>query len=220
MANIVSKPSQEFVDVKEVRDGVVILKNGELRMVLMTSSLNFALKSQDEQAAIINQYQNFLNSLDFSVQIFIESRPININPYLELLKEAGKMQTNELVQIQTREYTEFIKTLVETTNIVSKNFYVVVPYNPPALEVTGKSGIFAKLSGILKNKEAGDEKKNKETQFEEYKEQLIQRAEVVMQELIRMGVRAAPLGTEEVIELFYYLYNPGEKEKGKMPTQT
>lgn len=219
MANIVSKPSQEFVNVKEVRDGVVILKNGELRMVLMTSSLNFALKSQDEQTAIINQYQNFLNSLDFSVQIFIESRPININPYLELLKEAGKMQTNELIQIQTREYTEFIKTLVETTNIVSKNFYVVVPYNPPALEVTGKSGIFAKLSGILKNKEVVDEKKNKETQFEEYKEQLIQRTEVVMQELIRMGVRAAPLGTEEVIELFYYLYNPGEKEKGKMPTQ-
>jgi len=219
MPNIVSKPSQEFVNIKEVRDGVVILKNGELKMILMTSSLNFALKSQDEQTAITNQYQNFLNSLDFSVQIFIESRPININPYLELLKDAGKMQINELIQIQTREYTEFIKILVETTNIVSKNFYVVIPFNPPALEVTGKSGILAKLSGIFGNKETGDEKKNKETQFEEYKEQLIQRTEVVMQELIRMGVRAVPLGTEEVIELFYYLYNPGEKEKGKMPTQ-
>lgn len=220
MPNIVSKPSQEFVDVKEVRDGVVILKDGEFRMVLMTSSLNFALKSQDEQEAIINQYQNFLNSLDFSVQMFIESRPININPYLELLKEAGKMQTNELIQIQTREYTEFIKTLVETTNIVSKNFYVVVPFNPPSVEMTGKSGIFAKLSGFFGSKgTVAEEKKNKEAQFEEYKEQLIQRAEVVMQELIRMGVRAVPLGTEEVIELFYYLYNPGEQEKGKIPTQ-
>ena len=128
---MVSKASQDFVQIKEIRDGVVVLKDGSLRMVLMASSLNFALKSNDEQAAIISQYQNFLNSLDFSIQIFIQSRPININPYIDFLKETEKNQSNELIQIQTREYTEFIKTLVETANIVTKNFYIVVPFNPP-----------------------------------------------------------------------------------------
>lgn len=219
MVAINSKPSQEFVDIKEVREGIVILKTGELKMILMTSSLNFALKSQEEQEAIISQYQNFLNSLDFSIQIFIESRPININPYLDILKEALKHQSNELIQIQTREYTEFIKTLVETTNIVTKNFYVVISYSPSVIELTGKSGIFSKITGIFKKKEETEEKKDKEDQFVKYKEQLAQRADVVMQELIRLGVRAIPLGTEEIIELFYYLYNPGEKEKGKIPTQ-
>lgn len=219
MANTVTKPSQEFIQIKEIRDGVLILKNGGLRMILMTSSLNFALKSQDEQTAIINEYQNFLNSLDFSVQIFIQSRPININPYLELLKEAEKIQTSELVKIQTREYIEFIKTLVETANIVTKNFYVVVPYNPPVIEMGGKAGVLANITNIFSKKSAAETQENKEMQFEEYKEQLVQRSEVALNELARLGVRATPLGTEEIIELFYYLYNPGESEKGKAPVQ-
>lgn len=218
---MISKASQDFVQIKEIKDGVVILKDGGMRMILMTSSLNFALKSEEEQTAIISQYQNFLNSLDFSIQIFIQSRPININPYLELLREAEKTQNNELIQIQNREYIEFIKTLVETANIVTKNFYVVVPFNPPVIELRGKGGIFNKIGRILSGKtiNAGDEEKNEETKFTEYKEQIIQRIDVVIQELLRLGVRAVPLGTEEIIELFYYLYNPGESEKGKIPIQ-
>lgn len=211
-----SKPSQEFVPIKEIRDGVVILNNGSMRLILMASSLNFALKSQEEQAAIISQYQNFLNALDFSVQIFVQSRGININPYINTLKEAEKEQTNELLQIQTREYIEFIKTLVKTANIVSKNFYVVVPFNPPFLEISGEKGIFAKVSGIFgKRKEQTYEEG--EEQFGEYKEQLFQRAGVVIQELTRLGVRAVPLDSEEAIELFYQLYNPGEQEKKGAP---
>lgn len=219
--NTQSKASQEFVQIKEIKDGVIILKDSSMRMVLMTSSLNFALKSQEEQTAIIMQYQNFLNSLDFTTQIFVESRPININPYMELLKEAEKTQDNELIQIQTREYIEFIKTLVETANIVTKNFYVVVPFNPPVIELGGKSGIFTKFSNIFNRggNESAAEEKSEEVKFEEHKEQLIQRAGVVIEELARLGVRAVPLDTEEIIELFYYLYNPGEQEKGKIPMQ-
>lgn len=214
-----SKPSQDFVQIKEIRDGVVVLKNNSMRMVLMTSSLNFALKSQEEQTAIITGYQDFLNSLDFSLQMITHSRPININPYLELLKEAGKTQNNELIRLQIREYTEFIKTLVETANIITKNFYVVVPYNPPFIELGGKNNIFEKIKNIFSKKNGSTEEESEEMKFEEYKEQLLQRVEVVMQELTRVGVRAVPLNTEEVIELFYYLYNPGEIEKGKIPTQ-
>lgn len=214
-----SKPSQNFVQIKEIRDGVVVLKNNSMRMVLMTSSLNFALKSQEEQTAIIIGYQDFLNSLDFSLQIITHSRPININPYLELLTEAGKIQNNELIRLQIREYTEFIKTLVETTNIITKNFYVVVPYNPSFIELSGKNNIFEKIKSIFSGKTGSREEENEEMKFEEYREQLLQRVEVVIQELTRIGVRAVPLNTEEVIELFYYLYNPGEIEKGKIPTQ-
>mgnify|MGYP001577107461 CR=1 FL=1 len=214
---MVSKASQDFVQIKEIRDGVVVLKDGSLRMVLMASSLNFALKSNDEQAAIISQYQNFLNSLDFSIQIFIQSRPININPYIDFLKETEKNQSNELIQIQTREYTEFIKTLVETANIVTKNFYIVVPFNPPSIEFSGKSGILNSFTGLFKKSDTKTEQKTEEVEFEEHKEQLNQRVDVVLQELARLGVRAVPLGTEEVVELYYYLYNPGESEKGKIP---
>src|SRR3970040_283189 len=120
MANkkLKSASAQEFVPIQEIREGIAVLKNGALRMVLMASSLNFALKSVEEQEATIFQYQNFLNSLDFTVQFFIQSRRLNINPYLDTLKEVEKSQTNEFLKIQTKEYIDFIKNFVETTNIV------------------------------------------------------------------------------------------------------
>ncbi len=197
-----SKSSQEFVPIKEVRDGIVVLKNGSFRAILMASSLNFALKSQDEQTAIIDQYQNFLNSLDFSLQIFVRSRPININSYIDYLKELEKAQMNELLKIQAREYMEFIKTLVETTNIVSKNFYISIPFNPPVLELKSAENVFSKISGIFTKSKSSPEQQ-KEMKFDEYKEQLIQRGAVVSQELARLGVRTVPLDTEDVVELFY-----------------
>ena len=215
MANAVSaKSAQEFVPIQEIREGVVILKDGSLRMILMASSLNFALKSADEQEAIILQYQNFLNSLDFTVQFFIQSRKLNINPYLDTLREVEKNQVNELLKIQTREYIEFVKNFVEASSIVTKAFYAVVPYQPPiftsAKEATGT------ILEIFRRKREerpglSDEK------FEEYKTQLFQRVDTVAQGLTRSGVRVAPLNTEELIELYYSLFNPGELEKGKAP---
>lgn len=206
-----AKSSQDFVEIKEIRDGVIILKNSEMRMVLMASSLNFALKSGEEQEAIINQYQNFLNSLYFSVQFFIQSRHLNIEPYLDSLREAEKKQANELLKIQSREYIEFIKNFVSLTEIVSKTFYIVVPFS---LSIFGTrprgelGGIFSKLFG---KKSA---KTDSENNFEENKNQLQQRANAVIQGLARTGIRTVPLNTEELIELFYSLYNPGELAKG------
>jgi cysteinyl-tRNA synthetase len=210
-----SKSTQEFVPIKEVRDGVIILKDNSLRMILMASSLNFALKSQEEQEAILFQYQNFLNSLEFSSQFFIQSRKLNINPYINALKDLEKEQTNELLRIQTREYIEFVKNLVETINIVSKNFFVVVSYFPPVLEV-GKKGLFSIITKFIQ-KTSSQKAVNQKEKFNEYKEQLFQRVNVVTQELLRTGVRVVPLGTEEALELFYHLFNPGEEEKQKVP---
>lgn len=213
-----AKASQEVVPIQEIREGIVILKDGSLRMVLMCSALNFALKSREEQEAIIVQYQNFLNSLDFSLQIFVQSRRLNIEPYLDELKEAEKKQFNDLLRIQIKEYIEFVRNFVELEKIVSKTFYVVVPYTPPIVEVGG-----GKISGIIEafkflkpgKKEV---KQIDEEKFEEYRSQLWQRVEAAISGLSRVGVRAVPLNTEELIELFYGLYNPGELERGKPPT--
>lgn len=201
-----SKSSQDFVPIKEIRDGIVILKDGSMRGIVMTSSINFALKSYDEQSAITFQFQNFLNSINFSVQIMAQSRRLDIRPYIALLNNVLKEQKNELLRIQTTEYIEFIKTFTESVNIMTKTFFVVVPYTPAIIET--KKGI---VSGILSKTSASKEQKSES--FEENRSQLLQRMEVVIQGLTRLGVRSVPLGTEELIELYYQLFNPGETEK-------
>jgi len=159
------------------------------------------------------QYQNFLNSLDFSVQFFIQSRRLNINPYLDSLKEAQKNQTNELLKIQIAEYIEFVKNFVETSNIVTKTFYVVVPFQPPPFESArgAVESIFGSWFSKKESSRISDEK------FEEYRAQLWQRVDTVAQGLVRSGVRVVPLNTEELVELYYGLFNPGELEKGRAP---
>jgi len=208
MAKPDPKATQEFVPISEIRDGVIVLKNGGMRSVILASSLNFALKSGDEQASILMQFQNFLNSLDFSVQIVIQSKKLDIRPYLALLEGRYKDQVTELMKIQVREYIEFIKAFVENTNIMTKSFFVVIPYDPPILG-GGKNLVTKYLPG--KNKEI--QAMNPDEQFAEYRTQLEQRVSVVEQGLVRCGIRAAELGTEEVVELFYKLFNPGETEK-------
>ena len=207
--------AQQFLDIDTVKEDVVVLKDGGLRVVLMCSSLNFALKSSDEQDAIIFQYQSFLNSLDFPLQTVIHSRRINIAPYLESLAERQKEEANELLKIQIHEYMEFIKTFVDMTNIMSKKFFVVVPFTPSLAE---QSGVFHTLTSLLSF--GGGEKKtlSPDDAFREYKNQLWQRVNAVLSGLQHVGVRAAPLNTEELVELFYGLYNPTEFEKTSVPT--
>ena len=213
MPNSSTKPTRDIVEAAEIRDGVLILKDGSLRAILMASSINFALKSSDEQDAIVLQYQNFLNSLDFSVEFLIQSRLLNIEPYLETLRTRLKTEFNELMKIQITEYIEFVRTFVESANIVSKNFYVVIPFTPVTLYKKG--GVRAALGSLFGTQEAGATLK--EENFKEYTTQLYQRVDAVRQGLIRTGVRMVPLNTEELIELLYSLYNPGELEKGKIP---
>src|SRR3989344_1824033 len=126
-------PTQAFVPVKEIRNGVIILKEGGYRGVLMCSSINFALKAVDEQRAITEGFQNFLNTLDFSIQIVVNSRKMDLRPYIALLEEKAPLQKTEILRIQLREYIEFIRSLAGQTNIMTKSFYVIVPYTPQAL---------------------------------------------------------------------------------------
>ena len=205
-----AEATQAFVPIKEVRDGIVILKDGSLRALLMASSINLALKGADEQQAIIGQFQNFLNSLEFTVQFFIESRDLDIRPYIALLEDRYAQELDDLMKIQIREYIAFIKDFTQRANIMSKNFFIVVPYDPAIISRGG--GIGGTLGNLLPSGGSSTATLTNE-QFEQYRTQLEQRVSVIEQGLVRTGVRVVGLGTEEVIELFYKLFNPGELEK-------
>lgn len=206
-----AKSTQDFVPVSEVRDGIVVLKNGGLRAILLASSINFALKSDDEQTAFIVQFQNFLNSLDFSVQVLVQSRMLDIRPYVATLETAYKGQLDELLRVQIREYIEFVKSFTEAASIMTKNFFVVVPYEVSAIPLSGPTSILS--FGKKKQAAVAD------TTFDEAVSQLEQRIGIVQQGLTRTGVRTVQLGTEEAIELLYKMFNPGEEGKPMQLTQ-
>ncbi len=200
-----TKASQSFVPVEEVRNGVLILKNGGYRGVMMCSSLNFALKSEDEQRGIIGGFQNFLNTLDFPIEIVVHSRKTDIRPYLSLLEERMDRQTSELMRIQLREYIAFIRNFIEGADIMTKTFYVVVPYG--AASVIQAAGAFS-----LFGKHQSGEGSAADISFEETRIQLEQRMALVAGGLASCGLRAIPLGTEEIIELLYRSFNLGDMD--------
>ncbi len=197
--------TQDFVPIKDVKDNVVIHKNGQMSMVVLASSVNFALKSLDEQKAILIQFQQFLNTLDFTLQIYVQSRRLNIEPYLKFLGELEGNQNNDLMRIQLREYIEFIRTFTDDVDVMSKNFFVVVPYSPSKVNFT--KGITNMLSPKQKPTAGQDASK---INFEEHRLQLEQRLGVVSEGLARVGVRTITLQKDDLVELFYHLYNPGD----------
>ncbi len=197
-----TSPTQQFVDVAEVKEDVVVLKSGSLRSVLAVSAINYDLKSTDEQEAIISQYQNFLNSLDFPIQVLISSRKLNMDHYLEFLEGKEKEQPNELLRLQISEYKNFISELVTVSNIMDKDFYIIIPFSPVENK---EKGFFSNISSMMNPKKNIIEKM--ET-FETYKNQLFQRVDHITASLSGIGLRITPLKTQELIELMYNSYNP------------
>jgi hypothetical protein len=202
-----AKATQEFVPIKEVRDGVIVLKDGGLRAIVLANSVNLSLKSDDEQKATILQFQNFLNTLDFPIQISVQSRRLDIRPYLLLLENRIKVQSEPLLKLQTKEYIDFIQSFTDSVNIMTKSFFVVVPYTHSALK--SDPGIFGRIFNRKSKKEM---QTVKQEDFEEKKSQLEQRVGVIQQGLARCAIKSAQLGTEEVVEVFYKVFNPGEVE--------
>lgn len=196
-----SPASQKFVEIKDIKDDVAVLKSGKLCTVLLASSINFALKSEDEQHAILLQFQQFLNTLDFSLQLYVQSRRLNINPYLEMLSGLEEKQDNDLMRIQLREYIEFIKTFTTEVSVMSKNFFVVVPYSPTKLNLTSTF-----TNALSKSNTAV----TAESSFAEQRVQLAQRVAIVEEGLNRLGIRTATLKTDELVEFYYHIYNPSD----------
>lgn len=200
--------AQDFVPVKEIRSGTVVMDDGKLNAVLMVSSLNFALKSGEEQAATIRKFQGFLNSLEFPTQISVQSRRLDIRPYLATLEDTMKNQDSDLIKIQTGEYINFIKNFTEQVNIMEKTFFVVVSYSPASVDLK-KSGMAALFGGGSGRSTPDQEDEN----FEEAKTQLEQRVNLIVSGLSAAGIRLVRLGSEEVIEILYKIFNPGESDK-------
>src|SRR3989338_2862391 len=145
--NKITVSTQEYLDIAEFREDTIIMRDGTLRAVLLAASINFALKSEDEQDAIIASYVRFLNNIDFPLQIVIQSRELNIDNYLAFLRQKEKEQTNELLKMQTVEYLEYVSELISLGKIMNKKFYLVVSYNPSSDK---QKGFFAKLFESLK----------------------------------------------------------------------
>jgi type IV secretory pathway VirB4 component len=203
--------TQSFIPIKDIKDGVVIMKDGSLRLVLITSSINFALRSSDEQIGILHQYQSLLNSLDFSMQIFVQSRRLDINPYLATLeKRLSEEKENDLLRIQIQEYIHFVRAFTEDTRIMEKRFFVILAYNPPIAEdpKTLAQSFFRK----------GKEKDDADLARQEGgRIQLEQRASIVEQGLARTGITSERLSTEGLLELFFKVFNPGDTSRPFAP---
>jgi len=216
-------PTQDFIEVDRVQGGALVLKNGSLRKIIMISGTNFDLASEEEQEITITAFQGFLNALNFSIQIFIHSRKTNIDAYIKNLDMRETQESNELLKTQITEYKEFIKAFVSENSIMTKSFFIVVPYDPLQIPESGEA-ITTKMFGFLKKKGVGkpdrmqQQSERNTKQIQEHIEQLNQRVDQVINRVNQMNLRAVPLNDNEVIELFYNLYNPESIEKKHITT--
>lgn len=207
MAKRHTPSTQNQVPIREIRDGIVILKNGTSRSVLMVNAINFSLKSQDEQESLIGSYQNFLNGLSFPIQIVTQSRTLDLDDYLENLQKMSAQQSNDLLRTQTTEYINFVNQLIGVANIMSKTFYVVIPYEADPLKKGGN--FFSRLFGRGKGA-------NSNRGFEQLKTELGERTAIVSNGLASLGLSNVQLNTQELIELYYSSYNMDTARRQKL----
>lgn len=207
-----NNPAQNFISVRDIRDNIVIQKDGKMTMIILASSINFALKSYDEQTAILQQFQSFLNTIDFSLQIYMQSRRLNINPYLELLTTLEEKQDNDLMRIQLREYVSFIKNFTTEVDVMNKNFFLAVSYT------STKANLGSSITSLFGG--GGEAKLPNDIEYERARTQLEQRTSLVVDGLARLGVRTITLGKDELVELFYHIYNPGDRAGSAPITDT
>ena len=205
---------QAYLDISEIRDDILVMKDGSLRAILMVSSINFELKSEQEKESIILEYQNFLNSINFPIQITLRSKKLDLSGYLFRLEEKQRQETNEFIKTQIEEYIAFIKSLLEISNIMDKKIYLTVPFYASGLQ-TGiqKVGFLEKIGKTLNPTWA---QKKKEEDFEMHKKQLLERVELVASALNGLQLRAAQLSTLDLIELFYEIYNLETAQREKL----
>jgi len=198
----ISTTTQRYLDIAEIRDNVMVMKDGTMRAVLLVSSLNFSLKSEDEQNAIISSYVGFLNNLENPLQIIVQSREFKIEPYLEDLDKRRQEQTNELLRVQTAEYLSYIRELILLGKIMNKRFYVVVTYDP----LSNKQKSF--FSRLIETVKPATLIRLKEEKFQSRQEALLARTEKITSGLASMSLKSVMLDTQSLIELLYNTYNP------------
>ena len=206
-------PSQRFLDVAEIRDNIVIMRDGTLRSILLVSSINFSLKSVDEQNAIVQAYMQFLNGLDYPIQVVIQSRRMNIDNYMRQLDESEKVLTSDLLKRQIHDYKDFVVQLVKLGDIMQKRFYVVVPLNPATDKGTVQKGFAQRLAEIFSPTIVG---KLTEERFQKLQFDLSLRVNQIIGGLASMSLNAVQLDTQSLIEMLYTVYNPELFETQRM----
>lgn len=208
------KPTQSLINIDDIRNGIVYMQDGGVRKILIVNGVNFDLKSEQEQNLILGGFQRVLNSLDFSVQFFIHSRKVNIKSYLKQIKNRGEEEENELLKTQIEEYIEFVKSLVAENPIVTKSFFVIIPYSSSGSVSEGANNLMDKFKGLVGKGQTNKEKEAKEQEsFEQKIKQLNFRVDEVVSGLRQVGLRTEELGDDELMELLYNLYNPQLIEK-------
>lgn len=199
--------TKQLVGIANIIDNIVLLKNGSLRSVIEVTAINFELRSEGEQIAILQNFQRFINSIDFPLQIVVNSRKLNIDEYLKLVEASSSELTNELLKIQATEYGKFIRELSDLSNIMSKKFYIVIPFY--VFEAPSKAGITQSIKSIFKPSTVAKELTPE--QLETYRSQLLQRTELIFDGLVGMGLKTRTLEKNDLMNLFYGLYNPSTK---------
>ena len=194
-----------FVEISEIRDAVIVLRESEMRSIIAVSSANFALKSSSEQEVIIGTFQGVLNSLDFPIQILVQSRRLDLNPYIEKLRQLEDQQSNDLLRVKMQEYIEYIKEMLHEVNIMDKNFYIVVGYEPVSI----KDGIFGRFFRALNPTRVI---KQKQEDFVRNRKLLMSRIDQVSSRMSGLDLKVDMLGTEQLIALLYNSYNPDTLE--------
>ncbi len=194
---------QKFVEVQEIKNGMAIMKDNSIRSVCACSSINFDLLSATEQEAVIARFQEFLNSVDFPLQIIVASRHFKVEGYLNQIRELEKKQTNELLKIQTNEYINFVESFVEFENIMNKSFYVIVPFN---IVESHNENLSTKIKNVISSSKPKKERFETE-KLNQYKAQLDQRINLVAQGLQALGIKTIPLNDEQLTQLYFEFYN-------------
>lgn len=205
MAKKKKASTQKFLPIEEIRDGITILKDGSMRTVLMVSAINFSLKSRDEQDALLANYQRFINSLSSPIQIVIQSRTLDLNKYLEDLNTKATNQQNALLRNQTQDYIEFVRELIGVANIMSKTFYVVIPFSLSPIAKGFWTSLFGRGGNIPTGKK-----------FENAKTKLVQETQLISSGLASLGLKNVQLNTQEIIELYYSSYNMDTARRQKL----
>ena len=199
--------TQQFIPIAEIKRSVAILKNGGLRAICQVSPVNFALKSQQDQAVLFGQFQNFLNSLSFPIQLVVQSRRLDVFPYLKSLADFAQGISVELLRVHAYDYINFVGKLTELANVMEKKFYCVVPYEAsPTENPSVIKKLFSSRANISISKE----------QFAKYCQELEQRVQVITGGLSGMGLTVKRLDTQAIIEEFYYIYNPEEAQEERL----
>jgi len=209
----VKATTQRYLPISEIRNDTVILKNNGLRAVLELEPINFNLKSEDEQQGIIVRYQNFLNTLSFPIQIVVTSKKVNIDPYIDKVRARSKTQKNELLKKQSLEYAAFIEKLVDVADIMQKKFYIVVPQDdqPP------KKNTFTSFSGWMKTDDSATKISGRNQRFHQRCILLRDRVNLIQSSLHNVGIASKRMTTQELIELYYQMYNPSSSQEQKLP---